>query len=180
MNSLEKQMDSLNKDMQTRFAEAKRYSDLQFHLKPSEEAWSLQQVLLHLCYVQDGVVTVLKKQVPKITELEKSGLKHFFSYIMLKLALRSDKKFKAPKLLGQPDNISSLESVEAAWKRSTDELFSIVRSFPQASNDRLVFKHPFVGWLSMNQTIGFVIDHFRHHQKQIEALYSWLDNNKNN
>lgn len=102
-------------------------------------------------------------------------MKNWYRYILLKLALGSNKKFKAPKVVGNLTNDLPFDEISRQWNTSFLELENIIKNFPSKHKDKLVFKHPVVGWLSLDQTIGFMKDHLNHHQKQIEFLYSQLD-----
>lgn len=165
----------MNQIMLSYFDRAKNLTDEQFHRKLSPEEWSLQEVLLHILQIQVGGVTVLSKQIQQLDQLQTKKLKNWYRYILLKLALGSNKKFKAPKIVSQLSNDVQLDEIIRQWNTSHIELESLVKNFPSAHKDKLVFKHPIVGWLTLNQTIGFMFDHLKHHQKQIESLYSQLD-----
>lgn len=154
---------------------ADKYPDALIHWKPSENEWSLQQVLLHIIQIQNVAVTVLDKQMQKINELQNAGLKNWYRYILLRLALRSSKKFKAPKVVANMPNDVDLSSVREQWGQSLEQLSYLVENFPSSEKNKLIFRHPIIGWITIGQTTGFMLEHLKHHQKQIESLYSQLD-----
>lgn len=172
---MSKVLTDMNQIMQQHFERSKKYSEAQFHWQPTENEWSLQQVLLHIVQIQVGGVTVLGKQIEKLDALHDSKWKNTYRYILLKLALYSNKKFKAPKVVSNVNNDTSLDEIIRQWNTSFGEIEAMVSNFPKKYKDKLIFKHPVVGWLNLNQTLGFMIDHLNHHQKQIESLYSQLD-----
>jgi hypothetical protein len=68
--------------------------------------------------IQDLVEGVLKKNLSKQDELRDTKLKTWYRYIMLKLALASSKKFKAPKVISSIENTFSLAEIRDNWNQS--------------------------------------------------------------
>lgn len=165
----------MNDYMQLWLDRAEKYPDELIHRKPSETEWSLQQVLLHIIQIQDVASTVLQKQLANSKELRPTQLKTWYRYALLKLALKSSKKFKAPKVVANVSNEKSLSELRQLWEKSYRNISQIVNNFPKELENKLIFRHPVIGWINIGQTTGFMLDHLKHHQKQIESLYSQLD-----
>ena len=172
---MNKDLEIMNHIMQNWMKGSEKYNSELFHFQPEGNEWSLQQVLLHMAQIQDFVGVVLKKQLTKQDELRNTKLKNWYRYIMLKLALASSKKFKAPKIVSIIENDISLGQIKENWNQSYTNFVQFMKSFPKDLENKLIYKHPVIGWININQTLGFMLSHMKHHQKQIESLYSQLD-----
>lgn len=172
---MNKDLEIMNHTMQSWMKISEKYSEELFHFQPEGKEWSLQQVLLHMAQIQDIVESVVRKQLSKQDELRNSKLKNWYRYILLKLALASNKKYKAPKVAANVENNLSLEQIRNNWNQSYGRIDELMKNFPKKLEDKLIFKHPVIGWININQTLGFMLAHMKHHQKQIESLYSQLD-----
>ena len=172
---MNKDLEIMNHTMQSWMNDSQKYSDELFHFQAEGKEWSLQQVLLHNVQIQDLVEGVLKKNLSKQEELRDTKLKTWYRYFMLKLALASSKKFKVPKVISSIENTYSLAEIRDNWNQSYKRLDELLKNFPKNLESKLIFRHPVIGWININQTLGFMLAHMKHHQKQIESLYLQLD-----
>jgi hypothetical protein len=172
---MNKDLEIMNHTMQNWMKDSEKYSDDLFHFQAEGKEWSLQQVLLHNSQIQDLVEGVLKKNLNKQDELRDTKLKTWYRYFMLKLALASSKKFKVPKVISSIENTYSLAEIRDNWNQSYKRLDELLKNFPKNLESKLIFRHPVIGWININQTLGFMLAHMKHHQKQIESLYLQLD-----
>ena len=161
--------------MQDWMKKSEKYSEELIHFQADGKEWSLQQVLHHISQIQDSVEEVIAKILTKQETLRDTTLKNWFRYFILKLALASNKKFEVPKMLPAPENNMTLDEVRQEWNESYVRFDALLKNFPKKLEDKLIFRHPRIGWININQTLGFMLDHMKHHQKQIESLYSQLD-----
>lgn len=70
-------------------------SEEQFHQKPKNGGWSVQQLLQHLLEVEEGTVMVIKKSSEKKKWKPVGFKKKIYSFILNRY-LKSNKKFKIP------------------------------------------------------------------------------------
>lgn len=86
--------------------------------------------------------------------------------VFLKLPL----KFKAPKIVSSvPENIS-LDSLKSDYDKNTVSFKQLLQNFPNELMGKLIFKHPIVGLLTIEQTVGFLAEHYLHHERQMDKL----------
>ena len=145
------------------------------HWKPSDKDWSLQQVLLHLLQVHQGSLDMLQKEIADLDAKENQGIKSWYSFIMLKLALKSSKKFKAPRAISNVSNDVPINEIASQWNETQKKLLKFIEKYSASIKNKLIFKHPVVGWITLGQTTDFLLNHLKHHQKQIDLLYLQID-----
>jgi uncharacterized damage-inducible protein DinB len=143
------------------------------YARPADGGWSGVQVVRHLIGAEAGITALLEKQVAKpADQLPTAGLKSWFrSRLMTWMMARPDKRFKAPARLGEPSaEETEIERLRNEWAVVRQRLGRVLVSFPASHRSRAVFQHPRAGWLTITQTLRFMIDHVQHHQQQVSRL----------
>lgn len=156
----------------------KEYSPEQLNFKPSEKQWSISQVIEHIISSETGVNKYINYRLKDINEQPKVGLQNYIKSQVLNQKLKSEKKFKVPSVLSEPEMGSNYNQLKEKWDNSRMYLIKTVENFPKEKMNKAVFKHPRAGLLSMNQTMSFFINHLKHHIPQIEALILKIDSEK--
>lgn len=150
----------------------KSRSNEQLHFKPSEKDWSLFETCAHLLLVDRLSVEKLRA-FDFHRKNEKLGFASMFNSYVLSKALRSDRQFKAPKVVtnrmqeGTPD---SFENLLAQWNLVRVDLNDYLLHFPKEHTNKFVFAHPRAGKLNIYQTMTFLVDHQFHHLYQINKI----------
>lgn len=157
------------------FARADSINSESFHQQAKDGGWSIQQVLLHLLQVQQATLDMLKNSTKKTEKHKKADMKNRLTFIGLKVALMSNFKFKAPKMISKVDNQVTLHQIKKEWKGVQESFYQFLNEFPEQFQNKLILKHPVAGWLTLNQAIDFLLDHLKHHRRQIELLYSQVE-----
>ncbi|MFY0625710.1 MAG: DinB family protein [Reichenbachiella sp.] len=137
--------------------------------KEAEGKWSVHQVLLHLISSEKGSLGYLKKK-SKSTNLKKINISARFRYSLLNTALKLPIKFKMPSVLSAPKNDVSFDEIILEYSNCRKELKAFLNENSKLYTDKLVFRHPIAGRLSLKQAIQFMNDHFDHHLKQIDRI----------
>lgn len=151
----------------------------ELNYKPSENEWSISQVIEHLIESETGTNKYINYKLKNVDEQPKAGLKSFVSSKVLNKKLKSNEKFKVPSVLSEPEIGKSYAQLKESWDNSRMYLIKTVETFPKNKSKKAIFKHPRAGLLNMNQTLRFLINHIHHHIPQIDALRIKLaDQNK--
>lgn len=138
--------------------------------KPNENEWSLAQVVAHLIDSETGISKYIYKKSQGLDDLKNTGLKNSFMSYQLNKNLKSDKKFKAPKVVSSPPNTESYEELKERWDHARDRFKSVLEKLPKSAYKKQIFKHPRVGYLNIKQTLAFMGHHIGHHIPQIEKI----------
>ncbi|MEO0405148.1 MAG: hypothetical protein AAF193_09785, partial [Bacteroidota bacterium] len=84
--------------------------------------------------------------------------------------LRSDNRWKAPDVLPEPRGEMPFSELKEKWIKTGHGFNQFVHNFPMEHQDKLVFKHPLYGRLTMLQTLQFTAEHIVHHEHQIRRI----------
>lgn len=175
MKPTQKIIKEIDHQMMLAFQRSSSFSAAQFQACPDSNAWSLSQVLYHIWNVTDAALLVMQKQQAKASAKPALGIESIGRALLLKVALWSPLKFKAPKIVSNVPNTFSYDELKEKWDVTISGLTDFAEKFPEQDALKPIFKHPMAGWFSMEQSLTFVLDHNQHHQRQLDALYSWLD-----
>jgi uncharacterized damage-inducible protein DinB len=167
---VQRTFDRLESSRQALFDSLAGLGDEPLRRSPRPGAWSIVQVLGHLTLAEEGTLAYLKKKMLDPSAIPPAGLGSLARFLMLVAVLRSPVRRKAPALTADPPAARSLSEARAHWDRVRRDWAAFLASFPAELTGRAVFRHPFAGRLSIGQTLGFMREHFRHHEKQIDRL----------
>jgi len=84
--------------------------------------------------------------------------------------LDSGERYKAPAILPDPTGGASLAELNYKWDQIREQLNTFVSNVPEEFYDRLVFKQPVAGMITLEGTLDFLNAHLRHHFIQLERL----------
>jgi len=150
--------------------ELEAYDDALLNTAPAAGKWSISQTLAHLVLVEKLTTGYVQHKLEQQQQLPSSALSAWFRYLLLKLALLSGKKFKAPAPVAAVPDRASLPALRQEWDQVRYQLEDLLTELPDRMTDKYLFKHPYAGPLSVVQTLSFLQDHFDHHLRQIQHL----------
>ena len=131
--------------------------------KPSATAWSLTDVVQHLSLVNAGMLATARPSVRVIpfARWAKSAL--------LRRVLRSRLKIRAPVAAIIPRPGVTWIDARTNLVQSNDRWSEFMEG---ATFNETGFRHPFVGALIPTETAAFLVEHFNHHRRQVDRLFS--------
>ncbi len=134
------------------------------------DKWSILQIAEHLAGAETaGIQYLLRKQYEPIHN--NSFMPAKVRALLLRLALKSPLKFKAPPILATfPTNTSNPATLLNQWQTVRNKLGNYVDNLPREKEQALLFRHPSAGPLNLKQTLSFMADHIKHHRKQVQYL----------
>lgn len=142
--------------------------------QPGEGRWSIIQVLGHVTLAEEATLAYLHKKMQDPSNVPAAGLNSLARLALLAAVLRSPLRRKAPARTADPPASRSLAEAREHWDRVRADWAAFLDSFPGDLLGRAVFRHPFVGRMSIAHTLGFMNEHLRHHAKQIERIRAAL------
>lgn len=169
--TLVQQLEEIESLYNTYLAQAKSLSEQELNYKLNENTWSIAQVLHHIWFALDGTYSYIEKQLAKNPNLKPAGLINIIRSIGLNAVLNSSLKLKAPQYVN--DNViqhTTHQDIENISKLSFQKFRKLLENFPKELENKEIFKHPVVGWVTISQTLGFLKGHTVHHKMQIENL----------
>jgi hypothetical protein len=105
-------------------------------------------------------------------DLKKAGIKAAARELALNTYLSSPLKWKAPEAISGdnlPDHETFWKTVQK-WKNQRVELREFLETVPDELLKKEIYKHPFVGRISIIGMLRFFDRHFNRHRKQINRI----------
>ncbi|GAA4428332.1 hypothetical protein GCM10023188_12440 [Pontibacter saemangeumensis] len=136
--------------------------------------WSIAQHIAHLLLVDKVTMGYVQHKLGQQEQLLSASLSHTFKSLLLKLALQSGRKYKAPPSVANVPQQASLPALRQEWDDIRFKLEDVLTDIPPHLRGKCLFKHPFVGPLTISQTLTFLQDHFDHHLRAIRHLKNQL------
>ena len=138
--------------------------------KPDANTWSILQVVAHVTKSEAGTLQYIKKKTQDPNALPKAGIVPWFRIAALVVGIHSPMKFKAPKAMADLPETGDFQAASFAWAEVREDWREFIEAFPQVLNDRLIFRHPFVGLLGPAQLMIFLNQHLGNHVRQIARI----------
>lgn len=146
-----------------------RHGDEACRTAPKEGGWSALQILNHILLSEAGTLRYMKNKTAYTPVLKKTTPVSYLRFALLTSALRSPFRFQAPEGV-RPSEMESLPSLPVLleqWSEVRRDFRDFLEQFPQGQENKLVFRHPIAGRLTLIQTLSFMKDHLNRHLKQI-------------
>jgi hypothetical protein len=139
---------------------------------PSENEWSVAEIVHHLCLVERRVVKELEKELANPPR-KLSALRRLMPTSIVASRLV---RVKAPKAMNPVDPPARNEIIEN-YNTARNKLKELCATHGQQRLKQIVFKHPFLGEIDGAATISFVGYHEIRHFKQIKEVLKKLSKN---
>jgi hypothetical protein len=130
--------------------------------------WSALQVLHHVVTAEALTLRYVRKKMQAGAALERAGLASRLRLLALELTLASPLRVRAPAITSEVPAEGELEALRTRWDEVRRELQELVCSFPPELLDRLVFRHPYAGRMTLAHALGTLEAHLAHHIPQVE------------
>ena len=144
------------------------YDNILLNKKPSPEAWSVTQVMLHLMRAEAASVAYMKKKLSYTNKIPKAGLTSFFRRLSLRILFSLPFKFKAPKDLETFPDYTNFNELKNQWASQRLDLQHFMDNLPDNMYKTELWRHAIVGKMTIPQMLDFFQDHTQRHIQQIE------------
>lgn len=139
-------------------------------LKNQSYGWSIIQVYAHLNIAETGSVMYMKKKMLAGQKMKDFNFLGKIRYFFVKGLLQGSLKWKAPKVIAQPNGDLTLKQIKDQWAKTRASTKKYVEEYPEDLLSKAVYKHPFAGRLNLEGAISSFIYHQRHHMHQIKRI----------
>ncbi len=175
-----KLLDELEKLRSDIFAKLNNTPLEHLNFKDDPAVWSILEILYHIVSTEKLTLISIKKRLNNLEHAKKTGRGSSIRTLILKLALKSNLKFKAPNIVSNPPAECDFENIKKDWILIRNNFREILKTFKLEWTNLSLFKHPYAGNMNIIQTLVFLKEHFLHHQKKIEKLLLLSENHINN
>lgn len=135
--------------------------------RPADGGWTAAEVLDHVARSESGMFAELRAGLQAPHRIVPEDPRRVEA---LAQSLRSDARFKVPAGGVHPDASVTLDDVQQSWARARKELCALLESLRDEQVGLGVFKHPFAGWMTMDELLDHCSDHLFHHRLQLARL----------
>jgi hypothetical protein len=142
-----------------------------FARRPSENEWSVAEVVHHLCLVEERMIEGLQQELSRPPQ--RPGMLYRFIPYSLLVACRV-RRVRAPKFV-EPLNPPPKETVIENYNRLRASFKAISGEHGRARLSQVVLKHPFLGDFNGVKAFAFVGYHEQRHYKQIREIIRQLN-----
>lgn len=175
MNGIQTELQALLDQRQSFLLELQSWPEASLKTQPDLGGWCALEVVDHILNSEKGTLGyVLKKTSSGFEGLQDGTPENDAASAQLNAALESDSKWGAPAVLPPPDPNLDLPGLGAQWSGVHAKMEQWIAAFPQEFENKLVFRHPLAGRLTLAQTLGFLQRHIAHHRFQLERIKTAL------
>lgn len=156
-------------EQRERFVAAiKAFSAQQQQFRPDAESWNALQIMKHLITAEQQSMLLIRRTVSGKKEIPAAGLGSTIRSSLLKMALWSPIRFKAPKIAQVQEDVPDFEQMLNEWESLWNELDKFIEEQSERTLSGEIYRHPRAGTMNMIQTLEFMQMHIHHHHKQLE------------
>jgi hypothetical protein len=146
---------------------------------PSNEKWSVTQVMYHLNTAESLSVKYVSKKRLGSAQLKPTGLEAALRLLIARVSFYLPIKYKAPKVLGLMPAHVSYHEIKNEWQSTRKQLSSMLESLKDEELRKPIFRQPTFGRWNIFQMLSFMQAHFNRHRKQIRRTVKSVEKNKN-
>lgn len=166
MTPLQARLDELDALRSAVLAEVRELSPAAVVFRAQPDAWSPAQVLHHLCMVEEYALQVFARPLPG--GRVRRSLKEWLGAATVQVIFRLGLRVRMPTQRVAPDAAPVLEQVAGRWELAGGEVRKAI--LQREGSPGPMMRHPVAGPLDPFQTAGFLLDHLRHHQRQLRRI----------
>ncbi len=137
---------------------------------PDAQSRSILQVCHHLIVSEELSLLYLNKKLQYKSIIAPAGISSSLRSFSLNLALRLPFRLSAPQRVSEfPENLGWAD-LKNRWIKVREGMQQRLKNIPEEFKDKLVYKHPSVGRLTVCQMLTFFKTHIKRHNGQIIRL----------
>ncbi|NNF01636.1 MAG: DinB family protein [Bacteroidia bacterium] len=142
----------------------------QLSWSPSEDKWSIDQVIHHLVLAEQATLIYMNKKIQAADSMKVEKFKSRRNLLTLQIFFGFPLKWKVPETFIQPKSTFSNEELKKEWAAVREELKQFIEKNAGETLDMNIFRHPLAGRMNMQNTLQFMKLHIKHHSKQVDRI----------
>ena len=167
---LQRILDELDQDILRLFKFLDQFPNEELNKKPSNDAWSVNQIIFHLMLSEQSSVAYVQRRISNSKgTFKKAGAASRLRALLLSTSMRQPLKLKAPEIdsVGIPEK-SNFHYLKSRWLNQRKAMRDTLFAFENAVLDGETFKHPVAGVMDIWGMLSFFESHIQRHEKQIK------------
>jgi hypothetical protein len=139
---------------------------------PPAGGWSVIQVMQHLYAAEESFLKRMQYVLHEKINHRSSFFRSKARLLTLQLAFFLPFRWKAPEIMGVPDNLERYEDLVQKWSLLRRDLHWELMGLKEEDLLRTCFKHPSVGYMNIQDGLILMGMHLNRHISQIVTLIS--------
>lgn len=148
----------------------RRFSDEELNSFPAEGKWSAIQHFAHILSSETLSLMYMKKKIQGVAEAGKSGLSERLRSGILRFAMKTPLKFKAPPVLGVPASFIEKNEFLGKWNALRHDYREFLEQISGDAAESRIYKHPVMGRMNLLQALDFLYAHLDRHLKSAKKI----------
>lgn len=168
MSRLARRLDELDRLRSGCIARATALSPEALVFRPAPDQWCVAQVLHHLCRVEEVLLQAFHEPLPP-----ESGVptpRERLGRLIVKGIFAFGFRVRMPTQRVAPDEAPSLPETVRRWEEAGRQVRETLAGVLDPGKP--VMRHPVAGPLDAEGAASFLVDHLRHHLRQLERIRS--------
>jgi hypothetical protein len=165
---LARRLERLERSRQRALALVSGRDSVALNRAPAAGKWSALQVMHHVVHAEALTLRYIRKKMQAGEALPRASFASRLRLLAVATVLASPLRVRAPEQVAEVPPHVDLDELRSRWEGVRGELRSLVDEFPSELLDRLVFRHPVGGRMSLAHAIGTLEAHLDHHLPQVE------------
>lgn len=149
------------------YKQVSQLSDEQINLKPTEDRWSIKQLLQHLYLMEGAVAKTIQSQLA-------SDKQNLAQDKPIELTVNRSTKVEAPAFAVPTEEFASLEELQTKLSATHEALRQLSENTTEEQLEVKSYPHPVFGEMNLKQWIPFVGYHELRHIEQIKEVKEQL------
>lgn len=145
------------------FVEVEHLTNEELNKKPSENEWSIKQVLEHLYLMEGAIAKTIQYQLS-------SGEDSAVGDKPIELSVNRSTKVQAPDFATPSDDFATLDELKEKLSQTHEALSAIAYNTPSDMLRAKSYPHPVFGDMNLSQWIPFTAYHEMRHTEQIKEV----------
>ncbi len=147
------------------------WSPQELNYRPEGNGWTALQVIDHIITSEKGTIGyMLKKTQADASELSFITKEDRDKAAKLSRRLSSNERYEAPSALPAPEENKDYISLTREWDEMRDRYRHFLGTLSSEYYGKFIFRHPFTGPMSVEETLSFLIEHVNHHMHQLHRI----------
>lgn len=135
---------------------------------PASGGWSVAQIIAHMAIIEEGSLAYLRKKYAGGGH-SPARVSSIARLLLLKAALASPFKFKAPAVVADVPATSCSEAI-TRWATARSHLGTACAEVRDEHLGHELFRHPLLGHFDLVQALDFIYAHHQRHLGQIDRI----------
>jgi len=168
LTDIKDKLDSLTKKREDLLGIIANRSTEELTYKAAADKWSVVEVVEHLVIVDQDLLNQIASRDPNPPLDSRARSAENFKTVIK--VMERDIPVDVPDERAEPHGRFTLDELLNRWADIQQKLHGRLAEVNSENKDKLVYRHPFAGPLTITETLHFIVVHFDNHMRHIDRI----------